>query len=125
MLHNSPSALELTPSIVRVCSSVLFSPGPPIVFCVAVKKCALPPQPLVDHRPAKKWNGSRKRMNAWYLVGMNACYLVGILILCKGCWQHILDLYIFYAAKVSSNQVMVTKMIWINWIYFLLYCNKH
>ncbi len=27
--------------------------------CVAVKKCALPPQPLVDHRPAKKWNGEK------------------------------------------------------------------
>ena len=52
VLHNSPFALELTPSIVRVCSSVLFSPVPPIVFLCSTKKCALPPQPLVDHRPA-------------------------------------------------------------------------
>ena len=48
VLHNSPSALELTPS---VCSFVLFSPVPSMVFDVVVKKCALPlSEPLVDHR---------------------------------------------------------------------------
>ena len=53
VLHNSPSALELTPSILFVffvCS--FFPPVPSIVFDVVVKKCALPlSEPLVDHRP--------------------------------------------------------------------------
>ena len=51
VLHNSFCSL-LTPSFVRVCSSVLFSPVSRDHIFVAVKKCALPPQPLVDHRPA-------------------------------------------------------------------------
>ena len=43
----------LTPSF--VCSFVfLFSPVSLDRILVEVKKCALPPQPLVDHRPAKK-----------------------------------------------------------------------
>ena len=57
MLHNFPSALELTPSILFilfVCS--LFSlTAPTIVFLVAVKKCAMPlSEPLVDHRPLRE-----------------------------------------------------------------------
>ena len=55
MLHNSPSALELTQAY---CSFVLFfSPTPSIVFLVAVKKCVMPLSgPLVDHRPRRsKW----------------------------------------------------------------------
>ena len=49
VLHNSPSALELTPSVCLFCS---FPPVSSIVFNVAVKKCALPlSEPLVDHRP--------------------------------------------------------------------------
>ena len=44
----------LTPSLfvfVRLFCFLLF---PSIVFLCGDKKCALPPQPLVDHRPAKK-----------------------------------------------------------------------
>ena len=48
MLHNSPSALELTQAY---CSFVLFLPLL-IVFLVVMKKCAMPlSEPLVDHRP--------------------------------------------------------------------------
>ena len=53
MIHNSPSALELTPGILFVlfiCS--FYFPVPSIVFDIAVKKCALPlSEPLVDHQP--------------------------------------------------------------------------
>ena len=45
----------------KLCSCLfvcfIFSCLPRSYSCVAVKKCALPPRPLVDHRPAKKWNG--------------------------------------------------------------------
>ena len=48
MLHDFPSALELTQAY---CSFVLFSPTPSIVFLVVVKKCAMAlSEPLVDHR---------------------------------------------------------------------------
>ena len=55
MLHNSPSALELTP--VRVCSFVLlFSPVFSIVFSWWQEMCVTPPsEPLVDHRPRSEW----------------------------------------------------------------------
>ena len=57
----------------KLCSCLfvcfIFSCLPRSYSCVAVKKCALPPQPLVDHRLAKKWNGLRKRMNAWWGKG--------------------------------------------------------
>ena len=48
VLHNSPSALELTPS---VCSLFSFLSLPWLYSCCG-KKCALPQSgPLVDHRP--------------------------------------------------------------------------
>ena len=40
------------PKFVRLSFYFLLSPS--IVFLCGGKKCALPPQPLVDHRPAKK-----------------------------------------------------------------------
>ncbi len=43
---------ELTQALLFVCSFVLFSPNPLIVFLVAMKKCAMPlSEPLFDHRP--------------------------------------------------------------------------
>ena len=48
--------LLVTPSLLFV-RLFCFLLSPSIVFLCGGKKCALPPQPLVDHRPAKKWNG--------------------------------------------------------------------
>ena len=42
----------LTPSFVRVCSSVLFSPFPRSYSCVGKEMCVTPLEPLVDHQPA-------------------------------------------------------------------------
>ena len=52
VLHNSFCSL-LTPSVLFVFVRLFyFLLSPRSYSCVAVKKCALPPQPLVDHRPA-------------------------------------------------------------------------
>ena len=42
VLHNSSFCSWLTPSFVRVCSSVLFSPVPPIVFLWWQEMCVTP-----------------------------------------------------------------------------------
>ena len=45
-------SLWVNPSILFVCSFVLFPPTPLIVFLVAMKKCAIPlSEQQVDHRP--------------------------------------------------------------------------
>ena len=60
VLHKSFCSL-LTPSVLFVFVRLFyFLLSPRSYSCVAVKKCALPPQPLVDHRPAKKEMVRRK-----------------------------------------------------------------
>ena len=61
----------LTPSFVRVCSSVLFSPVPPVVFLWWQAMCVTPLGPLVDHRPAVRSDMVRRKLTCVGARGRN------------------------------------------------------